>query len=578
MNKWDASMVARVSPRLFGALVLISAALLFSSQLALAQFSQQGSKLVGTGAVGAADQGYSVALSADGNTAIVGGVLDNNNGHNMGIGAAWVYTRSGGVWTQQGSKLVGTGAVGEADQGYSVALSADGNTAIVGGISDNGFRGAAWVYTRSGGVWTQQGSKLVGTGAVGAAEQGYSVALSADGNTAVVGGIADNGSISGGIGAAWVYTRSGGVWTQQGNKLVGTGAVGEADQGVSVALSGDGNTAFVGGYGDNVNIGAAWVYTRSGGVWTQQGNKLVGTGAVGTAAQGGSVALSGDGNTAIVGGSTDNGFRGAAWVYTRSGGVWTQQGSKLVGTGAVGFANQGISVALSGGNTAIVGGFADNPPEGSPGGIGAAWVYARSGGVWTQQGSKLVGTGAVGTAAQGWKVALSGDGNTAIVGGYFDNGGIGAAWVFVQPPAGTLHVSPATNIVASGTQGELFSPASFSYQLTSTSGSVHYLISGIPNWLNASFTSGTVPPPVTVTYSLNACGFSPGTYPATITFANTSDGKGNTTRTARLTVKPGTKDDCKDGGWQNFTCFPGPFKNQDQCVSYFAKHKKEHAH
>src|ERR1700690_2618782 len=134
---------------------------------ARAQFVQQGSKLVGTGAVGGAYQGYAVAISADGNTAIVGGAFDNSNG-----GAAWVYTRSGGVWTQQGSKLVGTGAVGTAEQGYAVSLSSDGNTAIVGGYDDNTGAGAAWVYTRSGGVWTQQGSKLVGTGVVGAAYQG----------------------------------------------------------------------------------------------------------------------------------------------------------------------------------------------------------------------------------------------------------------------------------------------------------------------------------------------------------------------------------------------------------------------
>ena len=116
--------------------------------------------------------------------------------------------------------------------------------------------GAAWVFTRSGGVWTQQGTKLVGTGAVGAAQQGVSVALSADGNTAIVGGPADNSS----AGAAWVFTRSGGVWTQQGTKLVGTGAVGAAQQGDSVALSGDGNTAIVGGWADNNVAGAAWVF------------------------------------------------------------------------------------------------------------------------------------------------------------------------------------------------------------------------------------------------------------------------------------------------------------------------------
>jgi hypothetical protein len=159
-----------------------------------------------------------------------------------GIGAAWVFTNSGGVWTQQGSKLVGTGAVGGAFQGWSVALSGDGNTAVVGGYFDNNATGAAWVYTRSNGIWTQQGSKLVANDSVGPAFQGTSVALSADGNTVIVGGLFDNfdSNCACGIGAAWVFTNSGGVWTQQGSKLVGTGAVGGAFQGRSVALSGDG--------------------------------------------------------------------------------------------------------------------------------------------------------------------------------------------------------------------------------------------------------------------------------------------------------------------------------------------------
>jgi uncharacterized protein YdbL (DUF1318 family) len=212
-------MTARVWPishvrssRLFAACVLIFATLLVSSQLALAQFSQQGSKLVGTGAVGHPFQGYSVAVSADGNTAIVGGYIDN-----AGTGATWVYTRSGGVWTQQGNKLVGTGAVATARQGSSVALSADGTTAMVGGPYDNSYTRAAWVYSRGGTVWIQQGNKLVGTGAVGSAMQGSSVALSADGNTAIVGAYADNRV----TGAAWVHTRSGGVWTQTPAQYLG---------------------------------------------------------------------------------------------------------------------------------------------------------------------------------------------------------------------------------------------------------------------------------------------------------------------------------------------------------------------
>jgi len=420
---------SRYGPLLFGlaALLIVASPVSAEDQTS----AQQGSKLVGTGAIGPAEQGWSVALSGDGNTAIVGGVADNR-----AAGAAWVFTRSGNVWTQQGSKLVGTGAEGSAGQALSVALSDDGNTAIVGGPWDSARAGAAWLYTRSGDVWTQRGSKLVGTGAVGNAGQGVSVALSADGNTAVVGGSGDNSD----TGAAWVYTHSGDAWTQQGSKLIGTDAVGKAGQGRSVALSDDGNTAIVGGVVDNGGIGAAWVYTRSGGVWAQQGTKLVGSGAVGKAEQGLSVSLSGDGNTAIVGGPGDNSGAGAAWVYTRSGGVWAQQGSKLVGTGAVGNAGQGRSVSLSGdGNTAIMGGVGDNSRA------GAAWVHTRSGGVWAQQGSKLVGTGAVGHAGQGDSVSLSGDGNTAIVGGLTDNRVTGAAWVHTRS-GGEWNQTPAQHL------------------------------------------------------------------------------------------------------------------------------------
>jgi hypothetical protein len=407
--------------------VLLFAALFCAARPAAAQFTQQGPKLVGSGAVGNPEQGISVALSADGSTAILGGLFDNSS-----AGAAWIFSQSGGVWTQQGSKQVGAGATGAAEQGRSVALSADGSTAIVGGFANNANAGAAWVFSLGGNV------KLpLGSGAVGNSEQGISAALSADGNTAIVGGSDDN-SVAG---ATWVFTQSGGVWTQQGSKLLGGGAVGAAAQGWSVALSDDGNTAIVGGPSDNSNAGAAWVFTRTSGVWTPGGIKLpLGTGAVGTAAEGSSVALSADGNTAIVGGPGDNSGDGAAWVFTRSGGVWSQQGPKLVGSGAVGAATQGYSVALSAdGNTAIEGGYSDNSNA------GAAWVFTRSGGgVWTQQGSKLFGGGAVGVAFQGVSVALSADGTTAVVGGPFDNSQAGAAWIFTAPAhiAGSLTAIP----------------------------------------------------------------------------------------------------------------------------------------
>jgi FG-GAP repeat len=404
--------------------LLVIVSLLFSLQPALAQPSTQQQKLVANNAIGAAAQGHSVGLSADGNTAIVGGPLDNSN-----TGAAWVWTRSNDVWTQQ-QKLVANNAIGAAAQGQSVALSGDGNTAIVGGNVDNGVTGAAWVWTRSNDVWTQQ-QKLVANNAIGFAGQGFSVALSSDGNTAIVGGPLDNPlSSTSSVGAAWVWTRSSGVWTQQ-QKLVATRVVfGGPEQGFSVALSADGNTAIVGGPLNSSNFGTAWVYTRSNGVWTQGGLLFFPFGQIGNPQLGFSVALSGDGNTAIGGGPFDNPSSptssvGAAWVYTRTN-DWIDQ-AKLVANNAVGEAQQGTSVALSGdGNTAIVGGPQDNSSSG-----GAAWVWTRSNDVWTQR-QKLVANNGFG-AKQGTSVALSADGNTAIVGGTFDNSGTGAAWVFVKP-------------------------------------------------------------------------------------------------------------------------------------------------
>ena len=382
------------------------------------QFVVQGEKLSGTGAVLPGYLGTGVALSADGNTALAGGYKDAGN-----VGAAWVFTRSGGIWTQQGTKLAGTDVTGITYQGIRVALSGDGNTALIGGNGDGQGRGAAWVFARSGSAWARQGNKLVGSGGAGASYQGFSVALSADGATALIGGYGDNNF----AGAAWVFTRSaGGVWSQQA-KLTATGTAGPySGVGFSAALSADGNTALLGGRYDNDGTGAAWVFRRDAdGKWTQQGSKLVGSGASGSAQQGWSVALSGDGNTALVHGAADAGWTGSAWVFTRSAGVWTQQGPKLTGTGFSGQArevDQGNAVALSqDGNLAALGRSDD------AGGAGAVWLFGRSGGVWTQLGNKLVGPGAKGNSLQGYTVALSADGSTLIEGGPADNSEAGAA-------------------------------------------------------------------------------------------------------------------------------------------------------
>ncbi len=460
-----------ISRRSRTALIVVVCATLLSSRSAFAQFSQQGQKLVGSDAVGNASQGWSVAVSADGNTAIVGGPGDNAS-----FGAAWIWVRTAGVWTQQGSKLVGTGANTTArnpEQGTSVAISADGNTAVIGAPYDNSSAGAVWIWTRSGGVWTQQGGKLVGTGATGAAEQGYSVAISSDGNTLIVGGQADNAN----IGAVWIWTRSGGVWTQQGARLVGSGAVGISRQGWSVAIASDGNTAVVGGREDNGFVGAAWVWTRTAGVWTQQGVKLTASDRVGTAQQGSAVSIASDGNTAIVGGESDGNY-GAAWIWTRASGVWTQQGPKLAASDATVGAHQGRSVSLSGdGNTALVGGFVDNVNE------GAAWVWTRSAGIWAQQGAKLIGSGAT-RPLQGASVALSADGKTAVVGGPNDTTTGGAAWIFASAVAPAITAHPASQTVTSGAAATFTAAATghptpaVQWQVSTNGGSVFTDITG----------------------------------------------------------------------------------------------------
>jgi len=372
--------------------------------------TQQGAKLLGTGYTSSATNfGNSVSLNGTGNTAIINGSGDTSS---------WVFTRNGTVWTQQGAKIVGSGVTIAMNKN---SVSEDGNTFVAYGTTANGNIPNIWVFTRSANVWAQQAS-LVGTGYTGSGAG--SCVVSADSNTLAYGSTVDRTN----IGASWVFTRpSGGTtWTQQGAKLVGTGYTTAPLQGSSIAMSGDSNTLVVGGSGDNGGVGATWIFTRTGGVWTQQGLKLVGTGYSGNANQGFSVSCSRNGNTIAVGGYIDNVNTGAVWVFNRSGTVWTQQGAKLIGSGITTPANCGYSVALSGnGNTLAVGGNTDAS-------IGAVYIFTRTGTVWGAPQTKLIGTGYTVPASTGIgaSVALNTTGNTLLAGSTQDFGTIGAAWVF----------------------------------------------------------------------------------------------------------------------------------------------------
>ncbi|MBU4367121.1 MAG: FG-GAP repeat protein, partial [Verrucomicrobia bacterium] len=131
--------------------------------------------------------GSSVALSSDGNTAIIGADCADVGGI-TNQGAGYVFTRGGSGWTQQAKLTASDGAAWDRF-GASVALSSDGNTAIAGAyladVDGNDGQGAAYVFTWSGASWNQQ-AKLIATGGDATDFFGSSVALSSDGDTAII--------------------------------------------------------------------------------------------------------------------------------------------------------------------------------------------------------------------------------------------------------------------------------------------------------------------------------------------------------------------------------------------------------
>jgi hypothetical protein len=134
-------------------------------------YQQLQSKLVGNDPITLyPSQGYSVDISDDGFTIVVGAIYDNS-----GVGCAYVFVKQNGFYNQFGPKLVGSGSIGSSLQGVSVAISGDGMTICVGGDEDNNGIGATWVYIRTINGFVQQGPKLIALDAIGYAYQGVSV-------------------------------------------------------------------------------------------------------------------------------------------------------------------------------------------------------------------------------------------------------------------------------------------------------------------------------------------------------------------------------------------------------------------
>ncbi|MBU4366049.1 MAG: FG-GAP repeat protein, partial [Verrucomicrobia bacterium] len=342
--------------------------------------------------------------------------------------------RGGSGWSEQAKLIASDGATYDWFS-YSVALSGDGNTVLIGahsadvvaGVGTNNNQGAAYVFTRGGG-WSEQAKLIASDGATND-WFGSSVALSSDGNTAIIGASWADVGVSTNQGAVYVFTQGGG-WSEQAKLIASDGA--EGDYFGQVALSSDGNTALIGvhmsGY---ANQGAGYVFTRYLGNWSEQKKLTV---AAWTAGDyfGWSVALNSDGNTALIGaypavvGSV---MSGAGYVFTRSGTAWTQQATLTAADGAE-WDDFGYSVALSSdGNTALIG--ALDADVGGNADQGAGYVFTRSGTSWSQQ-AKLAALDGTAYDYFGHSVALSGDGNTALITepGWIYSTNQGAGYVF----------------------------------------------------------------------------------------------------------------------------------------------------
>lgn len=317
----------------------------------------------------------SVAMSQDGSTAALG--------INSGVGYVNIYININTVWTLQAT-LIGTGNTGNSEQGTSVALSANGNIAVVGGPADNSNVGAVWVFKRSGTSWAQFAGPIVGSGAIGPAYQGYSVAISLDSTTIVVGGYQDNGN----IGATWIFFNNGNSILQQ-TKLVGTGNISTSEQGISVAITGSypNFTVVSGAYEDNSSVGAAWVFNGTFGVWYQV-TKLVPQGMLGSYSYFGTT-VSINGNTIAVSGPYDNDEIGAVWVFNFVNNSWTQV-QKIIATGFVyggGYEGYGGIVLTTYSSQLIISGPYTNDD------IGGYWIFnLQDDGSWLQQGPQFTTT------------------------------------------------------------------------------------------------------------------------------------------------------------------------------------------
>ncbi|MDA7881406.1 FG-GAP repeat protein, partial [Akkermansiaceae bacterium] len=358
--------------------------------------------------------GVSVAISGD--SVVIGAHQDDDGG--SAAGSAYVFTRSGSAWSQQAKLTAGDPAAND-NFGGSVAIF--GDSIIIGSHGDDdgaSGSGSAYIFTRNGSAWTQQ-AKLTADDAAAFADFGNSVAISGD--SVVIGARQDDGG-GNSYGSAYVFTRSGSAWTQQ-VKLNAGDPVDGGQFGTSVAISGD--SVVIGATGDFGSASeSAYVFTRSVSTWTQQA-KLAADDEFNSISFGGSVAISGD---LVIIGAEQGDHGGAAFIFNRSGSTWSQQAKLNADDPLIANDNFGVSVAIFG-DSVVIG--VDGDDDGGSN-SGSAYIFTRTGSVWSQQ-AKLTADDATVDDSFGGSVAISSD--SVIIGAEGDDDGgsnSGSSYIFTR--------------------------------------------------------------------------------------------------------------------------------------------------
>jgi nucleoside-specific outer membrane channel protein Tsx len=381
-----------------GKTVLVGASLKASATGAAYVFDVPVQPAVLSATGGEEDDNFGTAVAVSGSTAVVGAPDAAS-----GSGTTYVFVRTEKKWSEQAELTVS----GEGGAAFGTAVAVSGSRIVVGAPDEGSTAGAAYVYAGSGATWTQQ-AELTASNQASADYFGYSVAIS--GSTVAVGAFGQDAS----TGAAYVFAFADGKWSQQADVLASDAAP-SAEFGYSVAVSS--KTLLVGAYGSNSDTGAAYVFVRSGTVWSQQVELTASDGIPG-GDFGSSVAVAG--STAVVGADLESSSAGAAYVFVQSGASWSQQAELLAGDAAPGD-DFGASVAVSG-SSIVVG------ADGTASSAGTAYVFNRTGTAWSQEVELSAPDGA---AFDGFGTAVAESGTTRLIGAPGSNSETGAADVFI---------------------------------------------------------------------------------------------------------------------------------------------------